>query len=612
MSQSDIAAAKKALAEVKKQLNVNLKFVEYSSDVRTTLLQSVMAGTPVCDVAWMWGGSQSTILSQNVLQPIDAYADVFAGDGAWMLMSKSFGHYYFIDSGIHRRPRWPLVYNITYIEKVDALKKDGKTMYPADLFQQGKWTWSVFEDYLSKIGTYFANTKAPDNPDKTIQAYETDYRFAARGAAYAAGRGAYDDQALGVQSAEFKQGMNFITTLFNKKLLTSNNYTDSITPQWTQNGTDFGNGETVFTDIPEWILSGASSSCAKRGESIGIVPWPRPDALPMDSEKYRQVSSAGDCMGVLKGVDSKKAKLALQTMKLYWNVFYDRAGLTEEQYAEKQESSLTAAAAKDGVDVFHKKAGPGIVYAIDYLARQSAKVNDFAPIVGVEDNDTCAWDVVLGNALYGKEGISSYDVAIEAKKNVFDSRLGQMESILKSDKLRDNIAPSAKAAKPLAFAKGTNPSSIKWADRVAVTDNVDKQLEAGKVKFDSSAAKFDKVGTYDKGLHVTAEDKSGNKMESDFAVLVYDPANKKAPTVKLKEKLPDVTLNQDASDIVWKDFIDGAADKDGLDVSSNIKADITKLDTNTAGKYDVALTVTDFAGNKTDVKISVTVAVPGD
>lgn len=610
MSEADITSAKKALAEVKKQLNVNLKFIQYNGDVTTTLLQSVMAGAPVCDVAWMWGGSQSTILSQNILQPIDAYANIFSGDGSWMLMSKAFGHNYFIDSGIHTMQAWPLVYNITDIEKVDALKQNGKTQYPADLFKEGKWTWNTFEDYLSKINAYYANSKSPDNPNKAIQAYETDYRFAAHSAGFAAGRGAYDEQGLGVSSPEFEQGMSYITTLFNKKLLTSTNYPDSITPQWTQNGTDFGNGETVFTDIPGWLLSGASSSCAKRGESVGIVPWPRPDSLPFDSPKYRQISSASDCMGILKGVDAKKTKLALETMKLYWNVFYNRVGVTPDQYAVKQQSSLSSLAAKNGLDVFNKKAGPGIIYSINYLAKQTAKVNDFGPIMGIE-NDSCNWDPILGDALYGKEGISSYNVAVQSKMNLFNNQLSQMQETLKSDKIRDNIPPTVKATKSLAFAKGTNPSSIKWTDYISIVDNVDGKIDFSKAKLDTSGTKFDKVGPYDKGLHVTVADKSGNNAKADLGIVVYDPSNKAKPTLKLKAKLPPITLNQDASTINWTDFIDSAKDKDGLDISANVKADISKLDTSAAGKYNVVLTAADFAGNKVSTTVQVTVASSG-
>jgi hypothetical protein len=45
-----------------------------------------------------------------------------------------------------------------------------------------------------------------------------------------------------------------------------------------------------------------------------------------------------------------------------------------------------------------------------------------------------------------------------------------------------------------------------------------------------------------------------------------------------------------------------------LDVSGNITADITSLDTSTPGDYDVKVTVTDFAGNCADVTLKVTVA----
>jgi hypothetical protein len=55
------------------------------------------------------------------------------------------------------------------------------------------------------------------------------------------------------------------------------------------------------------------------------------------------------------------------------------------------------------------------------------------------------------------------------------------------------------------------------------------------------------------------------------------------------------------------DFVESAVDKDGLDVKGNITADIGFLDVTTKGKYEVTLTVTDYASNKAEVTIVVKV-----
>ena len=70
-----------------------------------------------------------------------------------------------------------------------------------------------------------------------------------------------------------------------------------------------------------------------------------------------------------------------------------------------------------------------------------------------------------------------------------------------------------------------------------------------------------------------------------------------APTVTAKEELPTVKMDTDTTTINWKDYIASAVDADGIDVSGTVAADLSELDTTTPGTYNVALTVTDYAGN---------------
>ena len=60
-----------AEAAVLEQYNVRIVHVQYAQDVRSELVLSVLAGNPVCEIARMWSGSESTVLAQNILQPLD-------------------------------------------------------------------------------------------------------------------------------------------------------------------------------------------------------------------------------------------------------------------------------------------------------------------------------------------------------------------------------------------------------------------------------------------------------------------------------------------------------------------------------------------------------------
>ena len=105
-------------------------------------------------------------------------------------------------------------------------------------------------------------------------------------------------------------------------------------------------------------------------------------------------------------------------------------------------------------------------------------------------------------------------------------------------------------------------------------------------------------------------DAAGNSNSTRAKVVVYNPDNKTAPTVTLKAELPKVEIDAVASEINWNDFIESAVDADGLNVlelAENITADISKLDTTTPATYKVTVTVSDYAGNKTDVVVDVVV-----
>ena len=91
-------------------------------------------------------------------------------------------------------------------------------------------------------------------------------------------------------------------------------------------------------------------------------------------------------------------------------------------------------------------------------------------------------------------------------------------------------------------------------------------------------------------------------------MVIYDPQNKEKPTIVVKPEYRKIARDEDPAGINWaNDFIESATDKDGLDIKHSIKADISQLDTTTAGTYSVEITATDFVGNEAKVTIKVTV-----
>ena len=589
--------------KVKELYNVEIDYIQYAQDTRSELVLSVLAGNPVCDLALMWNGSENTVLAQNILQPLDSYTGIFDG-AAWMLPDKVYGHNYFVNANQSFNQYFSLLVNLTMLEKVDALKDaDGNTVYPTDLLERDEWTWSTFKDYLTKIQAYYGNTPAPEGSKvDTVQAYETDHRYATLAAMYSNGGAIYGAKGLQVNSKESIEAVQFIKSLRDAGVMVDCGvYDDGYTPQWCESGNDFSRGTTVFAECPIWLIKSEVDACTARGESVALMPWPRPDSLAKDSEDYRQVISVGDIWGVLKGISPEKTELALKVFRTYWETYYElKAGVAD--MSEYKSAMAETEAMKYGLDIFNEKLGDGILNAFIFNSEKCVP-NDFANLLGMRD----PWDRIVGKGFYGVEGMPSYEVAIEANMNQFTETMTQMEAILGSNDIHDNQAPSVKAEGQVAVAAGSGElGQIAWTEYFTAEDGFDGVLDPSEAVYDISGVDENTVGSYTvKGIFT---DKAGNEGSAKLNVVVYNKDNTTPPTLTVKSELPAVAMDADAAAIDWAGaYVEAAADADGLDLKSKVTADLSQLDTTTPGEYPVVLTVKDWAGNEMNVEITVNV-----
>jgi len=606
MAPDQLAARKAGEEAVLEQLNVKVEWVQYPEDVRESLLKSVLANDPIVDIALLWGGSQGTLLGQNIFQQLDEYADIFADpDDAWMFGNQMFGGVYFLNYELNFVSQWPLVYNIDYLDQVDALKENGQTVYPHDLWKRGEWTWSKFEDYLTKVNEYYANKMSPVRTDVPIKAFQTDYRQTSYQAIHSNGGAVYGADGLTADSVEAKEAIEYIDRLMSKNLMMSARYgDDSPTPGWTWNGSDFGNGETVFTNMVPWLAGGAGQSLAERGESMGVVPFPRADKLAVDDPKYQMVVAPGNQMAVLKGIDKERTKLALEAYKIYWSTVYKTLG-NSDNALDYLASQAKAAALNFGLDVTNETYGETVMEAFMALSKDPVP-NEFATILSWAP----IWEEqIMGSSIYGLNGSPKYASAIDANKNRIIDAMSATESALKASAPVDNMPPSfSETDAPRAVAAGTDPATVDWNQFVTAKDGVDGDIPFDKVEVDVSAIDFNTVGKYDGGLVLKVKDNAGNEASNKYSVYVYDGNNTTAPTITAKAEYRAIKVDEDASAINWKDdFIDSAVDKDGLDVKKNVTADVSELDVTTPGEYDVAITVTDYVGNTASLTLKVKV-----
>ena len=123
-------------------------------------------------------------------------------------------------------------------------------------------------------------------------------------------------------------------------------------------------------------------------------------------------------------------------------------------------------------------------------------------------------------------------------------------------------------------------------------------------------ADLQNVGYYYRMFKAYFADSSDNKGYFTASVYVYDPNNTVAPTITTNAEAYKIALEADVNAITGVGEgcpVVSAVDADGLDVSANVVADLSTLDSTTPGTYDVKITVTDFAGNTAEATVQVVV-----
>ena len=418
-----IEAATKA---VKDQLGVTIKWVQWEHGVGEDLLPSVLSGNPICDVAMVSNASQGGLIEQGIIQNLEPYADIFTNDqdAAWMLMDPIFGKRLFLNFELSFLRTGPLLFNISYIEQVDALKENGQTVYPTDLYKQGKWTWSVFRDYLTKISAHFANKPAPIRPEKMINAFESDYRFSIRAAMLASGVPIYGENGFEkCTSPEAMKAVGFIKELVDKKLLFSELESD-VYPGFTWADNNFANGEAVFLDARSWTAQGCGSKLASRGESMGLVPWPRPDDMAADDPRYQQVSTPNDSCILLKGVSAERSRLALEAYKLYFQTYYAKKSGGSASMDFFSDDNAEKEAIDQNLDIFHEKIGPDILDIFKNYGPMD--FNDYSMML----SQMYGFTEIAGRSIYG-DG-SSFEVSIAENIGALNEAIGKIETAAKA------------------------------------------------------------------------------------------------------------------------------------------------------------------------------------
>lgn len=589
MNEEGRAEKLKVLEHIRETLNVDFQFVQFPGDTGEVLLQSVLAGDPICDVARIYTYGAGGILGQNILQPLDEWEELLKEEDP----PKVFDKYYFLRlGGDHNITFLPLMYNINYIEAVDALKVDGKTVYPTDLYLSGDWTWSTFKDYLEKIDRHYTNSQAPERPERRIEAFWSSHYDIVLQAVHAAGGSIYGRNGLEIESDATKEAVAFTQELIESGLVYVQNQAEG-NQDIVDGRESIGRGETVFSLIEDWKTRSHSQKLAERGQSMGYVPFPRPDHMELDDPNYRDCRIPGESYAILKGTDEEKIPLAIQATYMYLN------GETGEPKEEGEKSVFI------GMDMFHPEIGQDMV-DIYHKRSEETVVNELADVFSISGK----FIGLVGDSIYGRNNTPKYSVAIEQQRGIFDDAIAIKEKALNSGKAQDNVVPKFEklVTGTYHYPVGTDLSQIDFTKDFTATDNIDGNLDMATATVEIVDVDTTVAATYTSGIQVKIKDKNGNEAVSKNDVVIFDDKNTTPPTLAAKAEYRTIKLEEDANKINWaNDFIESAVDKDGIVLNSRVEADLSELDTTTAGTYNVPLTVTDYANNKASITIEVEV-----
>ena len=605
LGQEELSARIYAEEQVLQKLNVKFSWIPYPGDMNEDILRSVLANDPLAELVRVVGPYQGTLLGQNVLQPLDEYETYFQDeDSNWMFWGKVYGHNFFLNNVMRYGNNAPLCYNIGMLEKVPALRENGKTVLPVDLWLEGKWTWSVFEDYLQKVNDYWIQEW------DGRMAYGADHVTASVMAMHANGASVYGDRGLEINTPQAKEAVAYIERLLSKKLIKS---ADIIPGTGRINGLmdvwRFQWGHSVFCNLQQWLAGDMVNQFNSRNETMGIVPFPRPDRMAMNDPQYRQLNDAKDCYSVPRGISREMVELAVRAFREYTVSYYKKMANSDRALDYLQaDKPARASAIKMFIDITNEEYGEKLLAAWKFLgSNENIRVNEYAQNVGIWEffsND------IVCDSLYRVKGASQYAVQVEAKMGQINEIMNSIQRALSGSEVHDNIPPrftDIEGAR-LIFPAGINPAGVDWGVYLTVVDNVDGPIDFSGVQKNYSGVNFNRPGRYDNGVIFSVSDSSGNMGTTEKTVTIFDGENRAPPRLKIKDDFRIISRDEKTSDIKWKDdFVESAADKDGLDIKDSVFAELSEIDTTRAGKYNVTLTVTDYAGNKASSVITVSV-----
>ena len=384
-SGTDQLARQELQTQVESEYNVEIIYKNYPAsaawgpDRVTSIIQASVVGEPLSDIYWITSDWIQELVKGNALADVSPYMNSIGSsiDDAYLDVGGYQGGVYGFES-YKPTMNGGLYYNADLVQNLGVDN-------PTDLYLDGEWTWSKFEEWSTEVQTFLDGQAEEMYALGGVLSYYAEYMLSLNGGSLInkqTGRVAF-------AQAPALETYDFITTLWNKGLFEPNGQYDAGSPLWMS-------GKVAMHPGDLWFLT-ADNRWGTIPFELGFVPYPVADDF---DDEYTSPISGVAIMSIASGMTPEREQLVFRV----WNAL--QLWKTEEQTdADFELTLLTKFDKQKYVDAYLE------VYDKVYL--------DITNAIGISAYSENGWVSNINGAI--KEGTSR--TAVDRIKPIYEAAL---------------------------------------------------------------------------------------------------------------------------------------------------------------------------------------------
>ncbi len=374
----------------------------------------------------------------------------------------------------------------------------------------------------------------------------------------------------------------------------TDNYDGDIT--LTLSNIDLSNVDmnTVGTFNVIYTVTDSQNNTNTKTITVNIVDTTKPVLIGEDTFTYEVDSNEPDWLSLVSVTDNYDGDITLTLSNIdLSNVDMNTVGTFNVIYTvtDSQNNTNTKTITVNIVDTTK----PVLIGEDTFTYEVDSNEPDWLSLISVTDNYDGDITLTLSNVDLSNvdmNTVGSFDVTY----TVVDMN-GNIATHVMTIHIVDTTAPVLTGDDTLTYEVGTIFPD--WVNLVVATDNYDGEIDLTIDQINLSNLNINVLGDYE--VIYTVSDMNGNTTIKTISVTIVDT---EAPVITGEEKL---TFGVGTEEPDWLTLIEVADNYDGAMIISLTDVDLSQVDMDAVGLFNVLYTVTDTSGNTTIKTISVTI-----